>query len=244
MTWVWWVVLALGGLVLIGLTYLFWRADKARRRMFEAWAARHGWRHADLDRDLAKRWRGTPFGAGHARKATEVLAGEYAGRPALSFTYVWTVGGGKSETTHTAHVVVLFLPAALPVLELTPEGFGARVAKAFGGQDVQLESEDFNRAWRVEASDLRFAHQVLHPRLMHRLLEPDFARRNVRIEGDAILGWTGGRTVLDNMFPLMSRLAVVADAIPDHVWLDRGVSPPRRQGDPPRSAPTWVARAP
>ncbi|MFD6093498.1 hypothetical protein ACFWGN_15375 [Oerskovia sp. NPDC060338] len=244
MTWLAWVVFVLVDLVVVGLMYVFWRAGKARRRMFEAWAARHGLGYADLDRDLAKRWKGTPFGAGHARKATEVLAGQYAGRPALSFTYVWTVGGGKSETTHTAHVVVLFLPVALPTLELTPEGFGTRVAKAFGGQDIQLESEDFNRAWRIEASDLRFAHQVLHPRLMHRLLEPDFARRNVRIEGDAILGWTGGRTVLDNVLPLMSRLAVVADAIPDHVWLDRGAVPPRRQGESPRPAPRRGTPAP
>lgn len=244
MTWLAWVVFVLVDLVVVGLMYVFWRAGKARRRMFEAWAARHGWRYADLDRDLAKRWKGTPFGAGHARKATEVLAGQYAGRPALSFTYVWTVGGGKSETTHTAHVVVLFLPVSLPTLELTPEGFGTRVAKAFGGQDIQLESEDFNRAWRVESGDLRFAHQVLHPRLMHRLLEPDFARRNVRIEGDAILGWTGGRTVLDNVLPLMSRLAVVADAIPDHVWLDRGAVPPRRQDESPRPAPRRGTPAP
>ncbi|MEK8226207.1 hypothetical protein NKG05_09255 [Oerskovia sp. M15] len=125
---------------------------------------------------------------------------------------------------------MLFLHSSLPVLQLTPEGLGARLAKVFGGQDIQFESEGFNRAWRVESSDLRFAHDVLHPRIMHRLLEPDFARRNLRIEGDAILGWTGGRTVEDNVFPLLSRLVVVADAIPDHVWLDRGALPPRRQG--------------
>jgi len=215
-------MLAVAG-VLVG-----WWGHKARVALLDRWATLHGWERHGPDPALTRRWRGAPFGEGRSRRATEVLTGPYEGRSALSFTYSWTTGSGKESTTHTAHVVALLLDASFPTLQLTPEGLGARLAKAFGGQDVQLESEDFNRAWRVEASDLRFAHDVLHPRTMHRLLAPDFARRSLRIEGDAILAWTGGRTVPDNIHPLLARLAVVVDAVPDFVWLDRGALPPRR----------------
>jgi hypothetical protein len=220
------VVLAVAGLALA------WWAHRARVALLDRWAAENGWEHHGPDPALTRRWRGEPFGEGRARRATEVLTGPFQGRSALSFTYSWTTGSGKDSTTHQAHVVVLLLHTSLPTLQLTPEGFGAKVAKVFGGQDIQLESENFNRTWRVEASDLKFAHDVLHPRTMARLLEPGFARRLLRIEGDAVLTWTGGRTVPDNVLPQLARLAALADGIPDFVWLDRGVRPPRRDVPP------------
>ncbi|MBE7701659.1 hypothetical protein H9623_15305 [Oerskovia sp. Sa1BUA8] len=243
---IWFVV----GMVLLAVAgvALGWWAHKARIAELERWAAANGWTHHGPDPALARRWRGEPFDEGRSRRATEVLTGPHGDRSALSFTYSWTTGSGKESTTHTAHVVALLLDASFPTLQLTPEGLGAKLAKAFGGQDIQLESEDFNRAWRVESSDLRFAHDVLHPRTMHRLLEADFSRRSLRIEGDAILAWTGGRTVPDNVPPMLSRLAAVVDAVPDFVWLDRGALPPRRPGTPtagpgpaagPGAAPPW-----
>jgi hypothetical protein len=222
---------------------LAWWAHRARLALLERWAAENGWEHHGPDPALTRRWRGEPFGEGRAQRATEVLTGPFQGRSALSFTYSWTTGSGKESTTHQAHVVALLLHTSLPTLQLTPEGFGAKVAKVFGGQDIQFESDDFNRAWRVEARDLKFAHDVLHPRMMSRLLTPDFERRFLRIEGDAVLAWTGGRTVPDNVLPQLGRLAALADGVPDFVWLDRGVAPPRREGAPRpggRSAsPPW-----
>jgi hypothetical protein len=218
-------------LVATGVAVAWW-GHRARVALLERWAAENGWELHVPDPALTRRWRGEPFGEGRARRATEVLTGLFQGRSAVSFTYSWTTGSGKEATTHQAHVVVLLLHTSLPTLQLTPEGLGARLAKVFGGQDIQLESEDFNRAWRVESGDLRFAHDVLHPRTMARLLEPGFSRRFLRIEGDAVLTWTGGRTVPDNVLPQLGRLAVLADGIPDFVWLDRGVRPPRRDVPP------------
>ena len=229
-----WFVIGMAVLAVTGVLIGWW-GHRARIALLERWAAENGWVHHGADPALTRRWRGAPFDEGRSRRATEVLTGPYEGRSALSFTYSWTTGSGKESTTHSAHVVVLLLAASFPTLQLTPEGLGAKLAKVFGGQDIQLESDAFNRAWRVESSDLRFAHDVLHPRTMHRLLEADFERRFLRIEGDAILAWTGGRTVPDNVFPMLSRLAAVVDAVPDFVWLDRGALPPPRAGRAPRS---------
>ena len=249
-----WFVIGMALLAVVGLLVGWW-GHRARVALLERWAAENGWEHHGADPALARRWRGTPFDEGRSRRATEVLTGPYEGRSALSFTFSWTTGSGKESTTHSAHVVALLLHASFPTLQLTPEGLGARLAKVFGGQDVQLESEAFNRAWRVQASDLRFAHDVLHPRTMHRLLEADFERRFLRIEGDAILAWTGGRTVPDNVLPTLSRLAVVVDAVPDFVWLDRGAVPPCRgqqasrgprevRPEPEAGAPPWGTPSP
>ncbi|MCL3863176.1 hypothetical protein [Actinotalea sp. K2] len=189
------------------------------------WAGRMGWSYVGSDRSLASRWSRQPFGTGHARRVSEALTGPFQGRQAVSFTYRYTTGSGKNQTTVTHHVLAMRLPAFLPTLELTPDGLGARLAKVLGGQDIQFESEDFNQAWRVVAPDNRFAHDVVHPRLMERLLRADARGLSMRIEGTDILCWSPGATRLDVIGPRLQVMAAVVNAVPRFVWLDHGYDP-------------------
>lgn len=216
------VLLLLAVPVLVGLG--FW-AQHVRTKRLQAWAASIGWTYVGTDASLARRWRGQPFGTGDSRRVSELVVGTFAGRPAMSFAYRYTTGSGKNRSTHTFHVVAMALPAYLPMLELTPDGLGAKLAKTFGGQDVVLESEDFNRAWRVRAADERVAHAILHPRLMERLLRPDAVGRSVRIEGTDVLCWSPGSPRTEAVAARLTLMAAVADAIPRFVWLDHGYDP-------------------
>ena len=75
--------------------------------------------------------------------------------------------------------------------------------------DIELESEDFNRAFTVNADDRRFAFDVLHPRMMELLLRHrDTAWRIDR-------GWL--LTVEDGTYelPVVEQRLVYADAILD-----------------------------
>ena len=164
------VLVVLGLVVTVGLFVAGFWVQKKRHERFRAWALRNRWTYAESERALVDISRGQPFGQGSSRRAIEVLRGTYDSRPALSFTYQWTTGSGKNRTTHHAHIVGLALPTYLPTVEVTPEGLGARLAKLVGAQDVQFESEAFNRAYRVAATDQRTGHAILHPRLMERLL--------------------------------------------------------------------------
>ena len=123
------------------------------------------------------------------------------------------------------HVVAVPLPAYLPTLELTAEGVGAKLAKAFGGQDIEFESEDFNRAWRVEAGDAKFAHDVVHPRLMERLLRADARGVSLRVEGTDLLSWSSGSQQLDAIAGRLQVMCALVDAIPRFVWQDHGYDP-------------------
>ena len=89
-------------------------------------------------------------------------------------------------------MVAVELRAFLPRSELIPDGPGATLAKAAGGADIQFESEDFNRAWRVRADDRKFAHGLVNPQVMERLLRDDARGLSLRIEGSDILCWTPG----------------------------------------------------
>lgn len=195
-----------------------------RRRLLTAWAARNGWQYAGSAPELTERWQNAPFGIGSSRRATEVLTGIWQGRSATSFRYRYTSSDGDRRTVHTFHVLFLTLPAYLPTLELTPEGLGARLAKAVGGQDLEFESEDFNRAWRVTSRMPRFASDVVHPRLMERLLRPG-SRANIRIEGTDILTWSAGVPDLDVVAARLGLLDAVVRSIPRFVWLEHGYDP-------------------
>lgn len=213
-----------------------WWFHRKRVAAVRAWAAGVGWRVVGHDAALVHRWRGRPFGIGNRRRVSELVVGTFAGRHAATFRYEYTTGSGKNRSTVTHHVVTMALPTFLPTVELTPDGLGAKLAKAFGAQDLVFESEAFNQAWRVTAPDARYAHAVLHPRLMERLLRPDARGLSLRIEGTDVLCWTLGVPRLDDVGRRLQVLAAVVDHVPRFVWLDHGHDP-----EAPSAAPSALA---
>ncbi len=57
-------------------------------------------------------------------------------------------------------VVAMRLPVPLGWVEVTGEGLAAKLVKTVGGQDVELESAEFNRRFRVRAHDAKLASDV------------------------------------------------------------------------------------
>ena len=204
---------------------LGWWFNGKRVAATKAWAARIGWTWVGADASLAGRWQGQPFGIGDSRRATEVMSGPFGPHRCALFTYRYVTGTGKSRSTHVYSVLTMALPTFLPTLELTPENLGTRFVRAFGAQDLQFESEDFNRRWRVEARDPKFAHDVLHPRVLERLARGDTAGMSLRIEGTDILCWTVGTPDLDLVATRLGVMRSLVDAVPRFVWMDHGYDP-------------------
>lgn len=229
------LVLALAMALLAGALVLSYQAAQRRRERIASWALTHGWAYVGTDPTLLRRWTGSPFSGGDTnRRVGEVLRGTVRGRPVTSFTFSYDVvttttdANGHPSTsrrTESFHVLAMDLPAYLPTLELTPEGIGAKIAKALGGADVQFESAAFNSAWRVVSRDLKFAHDVVRPQLMERLMLADARGTSLRVEGPTLLSWTDGRTVLDHIGPRAALLADIAESVPRFVWQDHGYDP-------------------
>jgi len=214
-------VLLFGAALTLGVVLHHRRVEAMRR-----WASAIGWTYVGSDSSLVRRWRGQPFGQGHAQRTSDVLVGTFDGARAVSFTYSWTTGSGKNQSTHRAHVVALGLPTALPWVEVTPQGLGARIAKAFGAQDIDFELQEFNDAFRVASGDPRVAHAIIHPRHMERLLAG--SRLPWRIEGADVLTWRLGGTDVTTIHPALVALRDVVAAVPRHVWQDHGWDPVSR----------------
>ncbi|WP_132289079.1 hypothetical protein [Kribbella sp. VKM Ac-2568] len=191
------------------------RRDFLRARAHAA--AQYGWFHVP-----PSPWLSEVAGRVYQRgRPGEMVAGDFRGRGmcALDYTYTTTSSNGETTTTttHQVHLVALNLPVALPPLTLTKDSGFKRMV---GGRDLELESKVFNDTFRISCADDRYAHAVLHPRMMEWMLynpglEWQFA-------GNALVSWgTGSWTVPDALARLeaMNRLI---DLIPPFVLRDYG----------------------
>jgi hypothetical protein len=220
----------LGFAAVIALGVFAWRREQARRDALRSWAAGQGWTYVDRDDAWSSRYGGTPFGTGESRRATNVISGAWQGRsPFTAFDYRYQTSstdsqGRRTTTNHPFGVTVLTLPAVLPRMELTPDGVFARIATAFGGADLNVEHEGFNRAFRVRANDERVAHAMLHPRAVETLLA--FPDLSMRVQDGVVLAWWNGRIDAESVVAHLTVLDRFTGQVPRFVWQDHGYRPP------------------
>ncbi|WP_405062754.1 hypothetical protein OG474_14270 [Kribbella sp. NBC_01505] len=218
------LLVLLAFLIALGFFYFSYVQAKKRREVFAGFAAQYGWSYTPANHALAGNWQGSPFQTGDHWQVKNVLAGLFNGHQMVAFDYSYQTHtsngrGRRTTTTHKYGVVVLQLPGALPHLEVTHEGiFGGAVANALGFRDLQFESDQFNRAFRVKANDERFGHAVVTPRMMELLL----ARGEIgwRIEGNSLIGWDPGPHQPQEVLNRLQLLEQVVAQIPPYVWRD------------------------
>jgi hypothetical protein len=198
---------------------------KKRRDAFRLYAASRGWTYAERDDRWCEAFRGHPFGEGHDRRATNVLGGQWDGRPFVAFDYVFhttehsTNAQGQSTTREESHdfgIVAIDTGVRFPDLRVTPEGFFTRFVGKLFNKDIELESDEFNRAFTVTCEDRKFASDVLHPRMMEKLL----TMRDLGwgFNGQWILSFEAAHHPLTEVERHLAALDTVLDGVPEFVW--------------------------
>jgi hypothetical protein len=205
-----------------------WYAAKKRRELFHAFALGQGWTWVARDDGWTARFGGDPFGHGEDRKACNVLTGAFRGRAMVAFDYSYETRttdsqGRTSTTTHSYAICALALPASVPTFELVPEGFLGRVGTMLGMQDIELESEDFNRRFRVRCDEPKLAYDLLPARTMQALLARPAL--HVRLHGADALCWEDGSHSPSELLARLDTLSTLLDGVPDYVWSDRKGTP-------------------
>lgn len=123
---------------------------------------------------------------GSNRYAYNVLSGNHHGHPVLAFDYHYethsTDSKGHRQTHHhNFSFFILRLPKLFPELKIYREGFGSKIAQAFGFDDIDFESAQFSREFCVRSCDKRFAYDVCNSQMIEYLL----ANRDLNIEIEA-----------------------------------------------------------
>jgi len=200
------------------LSYL---AAKRRHDELATYAATHGWRFESEQPLLVDRFSGAPFGLGFGRRAYNVLYGSHDGRDLVSFDYEYKTqtSDGKQTTTHVHvfSVLGLSMGVLMPPLSVDPENFIDRFVGRLSGNDIDLESDDFNQAFTVSSTDRKFASDVLHPRMMEYLLQ--HRQLGWRFEQDSMLVIAQGRRTPTQIDATLTVMDGITDLVPEFVWL-------------------------
>lgn len=200
----------------------FSRVRKARRRAgIAAFARTHGFRYSSRD----------PFGllydynfplleTGDGRACENVVWGEWKGLAfrETDYWYYQEVSNRKGSVGAYRHfnAVVVDVPLYLPRVTVDPEGIASILAGGIGWRDIQFESGDFNRRFRVRAEDPEFAFKLIDARMMHWMLSTQEGF-GFQFYGSAILVWSRRRRPHD-LFPLIGTAKELHDHIPRLVW--------------------------
>lgn len=222
------LLFGLAGVAMAAFAYFGYVQAKKRREMLQQFAASQGWTWTPQDDSWATRFSGDPFGAGDNREAQNVLQGQWRGRAMVAFDFSYQTHstdskGNRTTTTHRFAFCALALPAWVPKIELVPESMFGRLGTALGMQDIEFESEEFNRRYRVRSDNPKFAYDVLPPRTMAALLTRPAL--HLRLSGEDALCWESGRHDPAQLLARLDALATVLDGIPDFVWSDLKEAP-------------------
>lgn len=206
-TWLWFV--GFGLLFIIGIV-----VEKRRHERIQKFAAARSLTYVKRDDRWVGLDLGYPHGHGRAHKGRHAMTGVHEGRPIAIFEHEWVTGSGKERRTHTARVTVTELPRSFPRLDVGKEGIFGRAARRMGAKDIELESDAFNREYRIKG-ERRFAYDVLHPRFMEWMLHVDAP--GFVINGRYVGYTVGGKIDLEQIDNDVAYLDAVIDRLPKFV---------------------------
>lgn len=161
---------------------------------------------------------------GQAPDGTPVRAFDYSyyveSRDDRSFNLTRGLEGGdvtqKQRSYRHFTCALAEVPAVWPHLQITPEKGLARVANFLDGADIDFESGEFNRMFRVTSEDPNFAHTFIDAQMIDFLLTTK-GEFQIAVRGRWIL--IAGKQLPPRGFPgLMNLHNALRAHIPPLVW--------------------------
>jgi hypothetical protein len=149
-----------------------------------------------------------------ALEPRDVLRGTIRGLPVVAYADHTSVGNSATDL----YVVAIRLPVPVPYLQVSPREESRWSTTR--GVVVRLELSVFDEFYEVRTEDPRYAHGVLHPLLMERLLVRGPSGLVWRTEGDWIWSWDAGPLTSDDVVRHGRLLADIVGSVPRHVWDD------------------------
>ena len=132
---------------------------------------------------------------------------------------------GRRANTAYRSIVLFELPIDAPWTSIRRENILTRAADAAGVKDIDFESEEFNREYRVSSHDPRFARALVDARMMRWLL--DEAKHSVfELRGSTVLLYYLLFSDPRDLDWFLDRAIGFRDHVPRVVW-GEGASSPR-----------------
>lgn len=148
---------------------------RKRREDLALWALQHGLDYSQQDPHNLDDLDFHLFTLGDGRGCDNVLTGTWQDMPVRLADYWYydedTDSNGRSSRTYQRFSIALLeIDARLPHVRIGHETALSRFGDKLGFRDIEFESEQFNRRFRVHAKDREFAYKLLDARMMTWLL--------------------------------------------------------------------------
>lgn len=129
--------------------------------------------------------------------------------------------GRRRTSTYWFSVVVARVPLHLPGLKLSPENWFNKIGTVFGIREMTVESEAFNKAYFIRATDERKAMDLLHPLALERM--QTMPVRNWDMVGPYLMVYQSGRTDVPGYERMMRDIESFLELVPEYFKEDHGV---------------------
>lgn len=237
-------IIAVAGLVAVAY-WAYGIAERSRHaRRLQEFALTHSWTFSDTGGASVSGLTGFPFGVGSERTVEDLVEGTYSAVPCAAYTYRFVQRvGGERAADQVFSITQATLQVPFPRIDLVPEDIGTRILNSVGLADIDLESAEFNRRWRVLCADKRYAIDVVDPRMMQLLLSNRIQGVAVRIDGDRVFAWSAGVASVKDLSRRLDLVVGIAKAIPTHVVRRYSEADAERRAiedERERNAPTWA----
>ena len=217
----WWgaAALAVVGVVVAVVDNSLERRQRASAAAVVTLATQRGWRFRQRDRVVEQGWSRRPF-AGVARLvASPTATGLSAWGTASGVAYLeGDRGRWPLLRAFAARVAWATVPGRLPVVDIVREGPLSTMFTAWAGMDVDVESMEFNSAWRVRAESARVAHALLTPAVVQ-VLNEVAATDHVafHLDGDRVVLWDDATREHEDLSARLALVERLAAAVPRFV---------------------------
>jgi hypothetical protein len=124
---------------------------------------------------------------------------------------------GTVDLPLVVRVEVMELPGYLPRVEVASHAKN-RLTAVGHVDELDVESAEFNKNFRVMSPNREFAHAFLSPRVMERMLREDARGLSLTVCGNRILVWSSPPDSLDDIEARLNVMADVADLIPEFAY--------------------------
>lgn len=210
--------------VLVVMTVVNRVLAERRRRAMTAFAAERELTYEARDPSLVDRFRGSPFGRGYDRRATNVVHGTHEGRHVVAFDYHFRVrssrgsrsSGGRGSSAHTYSVIAMHLDAVVPDLSVSPTGVLGHLVNAVSRRDVQVGHPDLDREFTIVTADPQLAAELLTPEVAALMLRNTHVAW--RFERDSMLMIERGTWSTDEIDARLRLMDALLDATRASLW--------------------------
>jgi hypothetical protein len=206
------------------LGYLGHLQAKKRREGFQLIAQELGFRYSpDKDHSFANCYSFLEhMDDGHNRYAFNILSGEVNNQRAHIFDYHYETysrdnKGRRTTHNHVVSIFVLAMPEGFPELNIEPEGFFSKIGQALGFDDIDFESVEFSKRYKVKSQDKKFAYDFCNAQMID-YLQQQQQNLIIEVDGNTLALTFKGKLDVAQIRPNFDRLLTIRSLIPNYLF--------------------------